>query len=110
MLATRSCRPRTSRKGASIMPDSPEILRDRGQSLEDAFFHRENQRLLARLQELKAAETNREAPVKASGMTNPAVLYKLMELGIKAEAVAAPAIVPLVEVVWADGSLDARER
>jgi hypothetical protein len=90
--------------------NSPEILRDRGLSLEEQFFRREDQRLMARLNELKAAETAREALAKASGITKPAVLEKLMELGIRAETVAALSIVPLVEVAWADGELDAKER
>jgi hypothetical protein len=92
------------------MPDSPEILRDRGRSLEDEFFHREDQRLLKRLGELKAAETTREALAKASGITAPAVLDQLVQLGIRAETLAALSVVPLVEVAWADGDLDARER
>lgn len=93
-----------------MAPDSPEILRDRGRSLEDEFFRREDQRLMQRLSELKAAETAREALAKASGITNPTVLEKLMEMGIRAETVAALSIVPLVEVAWADGTLDAKER
>jgi hypothetical protein len=88
----------------------PEILRDRGRSLEDEFFHREDQRLRARLKELHAAETAREALSRASGITNPTVLQTLMELGIRAETVAALSLVPLVEVAWADGTLDAKER
>ena len=93
-----------------MTPDSPEILRDRGRSLEDEFFRREDQRLLAKLNDLKAAATTREALAKASGINAPEVLDKLLALGIKAETVAALSIVPLVEVAWADGSLDARER
>ena len=89
---------------------SPEILRDRGRNLEDEFFRREDQRLMARLKELRSAETAREALARASGITNPDVLNKLMELGIRAETVAALKIVPLVEVAWADGTLDAKER
>jgi hypothetical protein len=88
----------------------PEILRDRGRSLEDEFFRREDKRLMQRLSELRAAEATREALGKASGITKPAVLEKLMELGIRAETVAALSIVPLVEVAWADGALDAKER
>lgn len=93
-----------------MSPQEPEILRDRGKSLEDEFFHRENQRLIKRLADLKATETTREGLSKASGITNPAVLDKLVELGIRPETVAALSIVPLVEVAWADGSLDTRER
>jgi hypothetical protein len=93
-----------------MTPNPPEILHDRGRSLEDEFFRREDQRLIARLSELRAAEATREALSKASGITKPAVLEKLMELGIRAETVAALSIVPLVEVAWADGTLDAKER
>jgi hypothetical protein len=93
-----------------MTPENPEILRDRGRSLEDEFFRREDQRLLARLTELKAAETTRAALAKASGITEAAVLDALLGLGIRAETVAALSVVPLVEVAWADGSLDARER
>jgi hypothetical protein len=77
-----------------MTPNPPEILRDRGRSLEDEFFRREDRRLMARLDELKAAESAREALAKASGITNPAVLEKLMELGIRAETVAALSIRP----------------
>ena len=90
-------------------PD-PEILRERGKSLEDEFFRREDKRLLARLQELRAAELNREALAKASGITKPDVLERLLQLGIQAHTLAALSIVPLVEVAWADGALDAKER
>jgi hypothetical protein len=93
-----------------MAPDSREFLRDHGRSLEDEFFRREDQRLLARLNELKAVETNREALAKASGISEPEVLDKMLALGIKAETLAAVSLVPLVEVAWADGSLDAKER
>jgi hypothetical protein len=90
--------------------NSPEILRDRGKSLEDEFFRREDKRLIERLKELKAAEATRDALAKASGVTRPAVLDELMGLGIRAETMAALFAVPLVEVAWADGTLDAKER
>lgn len=93
-----------------MTPQEPEILRDRGKSLEDEFFRREDRRLIERLKELKSAETTREALAKASGISNPAVLDKLLALGIHAETVAALSLVPLVEVAWADGKLDAKER
>jgi hypothetical protein len=88
----------------------PENLRDRGRDLEDEFFHREDQRLIERLNELKAVETTREALAKTTGITKPAVLDRLMALGIRAETVTALFMVPLVEVAWADGTLDAKER
>jgi hypothetical protein len=93
-----------------MTPNPPEILRDRGRSLEDEFFGREDKRLMEQLRALRAAETTREALGKASGISTPAVLDKLIELGIRAETVAALSIVPLVEVAWADGAIDPKER
>ena len=93
-----------------MTPNPPEILRDRGRSLEDEFFRREDKRLIEQLTALRAAEATREALGKASGITTPAVLDKLIELGIRAETVAALSIVPLVEVAWADGAIDPKER
>jgi hypothetical protein len=94
----------------AMTPNPPEILRDRGRSLEDEFFRREDKRLIEQLTALRAVEATREALGKASGITKPAVLDKLIGLGIRAETVAALSIVPLVEVAWADGALDAKER
>jgi hypothetical protein len=93
-----------------MTPQEPDILKDRGRDLEDEFFHREDQRLIERLNELKAVETTREALAKTTGITKPAVLDRLMALGIRAETVTALFMVPLVEVAWADGTLDAKER
>ena len=92
------------------MSQAPEGPRDRGRGLEDEFFRREDQRMIEQRRRLKASETARGALANASGITSPAVLDRLTELGIRAETVAALSIVPLVEVAWADGSLDATER
>ena len=93
-----------------MAPSDPEFLRDRGRSLEDQFFRREDQRLLAKLNEVKTAQATREALAKASGIAKPEILDKLVALGIKPETIAALSLVPLVEVAWADGTLDAKER
>jgi hypothetical protein len=93
-----------------MAPSDPEVLRDRGRSLEDEFFRREDQRLLAKLNEVKTAQLTRDALAKASGITKPEILDKLLALGIKAETIAALSLVPLVEVAWADGTLDAKEK
>jgi hypothetical protein len=92
------------------MPDQPEILADRGKALEDQFFRKEDQRLIQKLRAMKETEATREALAKASGIKDEAVLQKLVDLGVHAETVAALSVVPLVEVAWADGSLDAKEK
>ena len=92
------------------MADIPQILGDKVRTLEDEFFRKEDQRLVARLKELRERDESRESLAAASGITNPAILDKLLALGVRHETVAALAIVPLVEVAWADGSIDDKER
>lgn len=92
------------------MNQDPGLLETRRRSLEEEFFHRENQRLVENLRKMHRIEKSKEALAHASGITNDAILEKLLELGIQAETVAALALVPLVEVVWADGHLDEKER
>ncbi len=83
---------------------------DFGSSLEDEFFRREDQRLVARLRELRDTETARETLSQATGIRDDVVLDRLLALRIQPEVIAALRIVPLVEVAWADGSLDEKER
>jgi hypothetical protein len=92
------------------MAPEPEILRDRGRSLEEQFFLKEDQRLLQRLRDLQAAEHTREALAKAAGISKREILGRLLAVGLRPETIAALGLVPLVEVAWADGSLDAKER
>jgi len=90
--------------------DGKQILGDRVRTLEDEFFRREDDRLTQRLRELKQKEASREALAKASGISNQVILDTLINLGIRPEVVGALSVVPLVEVAWADGTLDAREK
>ena len=98
------------KEGKPMTSNSPEILRDREKSLEDEFFRREDKRLIERLNELEAAEVTREALAKASGVTKPAVLDRADGIGNPCGDDGRALTVPLVEVAWADGTLDAKER
>lgn len=81
-----------------------------GRELEDSFFLQEDQLLIERLKALRRMEESREALAQASGISDPKVLQRLVELGVRPECVAPLALVPIVEVAWADGSVDDRER
>lgn len=89
---------------------SEGILDDRRKALEEEFFARQNQRLLQQLQETTAAKAQAEALAAASGITDAAVLQRLAAIGLNSETVAALALIPLIEVAWADGRLEAREQ
>jgi hypothetical protein len=92
------------------MAGEPEILRERGRSLEEEFFRREDARLRENLRQAATRETTREALVRASGIKNSTVIDRLIDLDVKPETVTALSLVPLVMVAWADGSLDDSER
>lgn len=89
---------------------SNDSLSERGHSMEEEFFRREDAKLLEKLRALKDAETTRDTLSKATGITNKDVLDKLATLKIGGETAAALSVLPFVEVAWADGSIDAKER
>lgn len=87
---------------SSINPDA--------KALEDAFFARENAKLLEQMRTRTERTQQREALRAAMGAVEDATLDRLLQLGVRAETVLALTLVPLVRVAWADGELDARER
>ncbi len=89
---------------------SEEFLGDRRKALEESFFAKENEKLRHALQEKETVRTAKEALGEASGISDDAVLEHLMALDIGSDTVAALSLVPLVEVAWADGSVDDNER
>ena len=92
------------------MTQSEGFFEEKRKSLEEEFFHRESQRQLENLRQVRIMEQSREELSQASGIQNEVILDRLLELGITAQTVAALAVVPLVEVVWADGHLDEKEK
>lgn len=89
---------------------SDRNLGDTRVALEEAFFARENEKLRQQLRDLDNTKRKKEALAAASGITNETVLEKLAALNISSETVAALALVPLIAIAWADGSLDDKER
>jgi hypothetical protein len=78
--------------------------------LEEAFFLEQDRVLVDRLQAMRKLAETKEALSSVSGITNDAILTKLVQLNVKPETLAALAVVPLVEVAWADGKIEAAER
>lgn len=90
---------------------SDNFLGDRRQALEDSFFHKKDQELLARLKEAAAGTQGlRKELAAATGVGDVAFLDKLVDLGIQPETALALSLVPLVQVAWADGKIQEAER
>ena len=88
----------------------PELTEKRRQTLEDMFFHEQDRRIIeqrAKLQQLKQTKANLAA---VSGIHDDALLEKLIALEIGPETLTTLIGVPLIEVAWADGRMDEKER
>lgn len=86
-----------------------EILGDRKKALEEEFFRKQNERQRAALQARRKREESASA-LREAGITDEAMIGRLLDLGVDAEAMVALELVPLVAVAWADGTMDDRER
>lgn len=87
-----------------------ESLEERGRALENQFYDKENQQKLGAMKEKLETQSTRDELRKASGMSDDAVLDKLVGLGLKGNTIAALSLVPLISVAWADGSIQDNER
>jgi len=89
---------------------SEVTLEERGRALENQFYEKESQQKLAAMKEKLESQETRDELRKASGMSDDAVLDKLVALGLKANTIAALSLVPLIAVAWADGTIQDNER
>lgn len=87
-----------------------DSLDSRRRNLEEAFFAERDRKLIEKKKEQRKLAEAKQNLAKASGISNDAILTKLVELNISADTVASLAIVPLVEVAWADGEVDEKEK
>jgi hypothetical protein len=85
-------------------------MEERKNALEDEFFHKEDAKKLEAMKEKLTEQATRDELRKVSGMTDDAVLDKLVELGLNGKTVAALSLVPLISVAWADGAIQDNER
>jgi tellurite resistance protein len=79
-------------------------------SLEDAFFVRENAKLLDEMRKKAVLQERRDALRQVIKDADDALLDHLLALGVNAETALAMSMLPLVRVAWADGAIDAKER
>ncbi len=87
-----------------------DALAKRGHSLEEMFFKEREAKLIAERRKLEEMQKNKEALAQVSGIKNTKVLDKLLQLEVSPSTLTSLAILPLVEVAWADGTLDEKEK
>ncbi len=94
------------KKGESLIG----FLDSRRRTLEDAFFRKRDAILAEQFHKLEKMKETKQALHKVSGITDEKVLDKLVALNVRPETLASLAMVPLVEIAWADGSIGVEER
>ena len=85
-------------------------LKATARALEDSFFAKENARILQELREASAHEEKKKEFREYLNIENEEVLDALIDLEVEPETLVAFTLVPLVEVAWADGEIQPKER
>jgi tellurite resistance protein len=82
----------------------------RSKTLEDLFFLKQDEILMEDFHRMQAMKETKESLSKVSGIADDEILQKFVDLGIRPETLASLALVPLIEVAWADGSVEKEEK
>ncbi len=87
-----------------------DALADRRKELEETFFAKQNQELVAKLKAEKQKTLDKEGLQELTGIKNDEVLEKLISLKMNRETISALSLFPLIQVAWADGAVDTKEQ
>lgn len=85
-------------------------LHKRGRALEDAFFNKQDEALLAKLRAQQDAERKKGEIAGATGIRDSKILDTLVGQGVGPDALAALAIAPIVLMAWRKGRVEPSER
>src|SRR6185503_6911896 len=87
-----------------------EFLGDRRRIQEEEYFQRQEQELIAKLQQRGRQEAARQLLAERAGDADQEILQDLEALGYTPETVMLLHLVPLLETAWAEGGVSDRER
>lgn len=87
-----------------------DAFKERGRALEEEYFRRREQELIAKMREKAAADIARQELGARTGVADAQLLADLQELGYTADTISLLHVVPLVQMAWAEGHVSMRER
>lgn len=85
-------------------------LSDRRRGHEEDYFRKRDRELVEKLRAAKAADQARQDLGAKTGLTDPAMIAELQELGFTPETVSLLPLVPILETAWAEGGVSSAER
>jgi hypothetical protein len=91
------------------MPDH-DAFAERGRALEEDYFRKKDRELIEKLRRASDADRARSELSTQTGLTDPAMLNALLELGLTPDTVVLLPLVPAVELAWAEGGITPAER
>lgn len=83
---------------------------DRRKALEEQFFQQHEMALVQKMKDAAQAVVSKAEIQKLTGITNDQVLGALAALKVGGAATLVMSLFPLIEVAWADGKIDDKER
>jgi len=89
---------------------SAVTLEEGTKALEDRFSENVAAQALDALRAKKAERLTRDELRKSSGIADDEVLDRLIALGLTTHTIVALSLIPLIEVAWADGVIQDKER
>ena len=87
-----------------------DVFEKRRQSFEAEFFKKQDQLLIDKIRLTLEKEQPREMLKKLTGITDESVIDTLIAMHVSHDTLAAFGLYPLVEIAWADGAIDEKER
>jgi uncharacterized tellurite resistance protein B-like protein len=89
---------------------SGDAFDKRRQALEEEFFKKHNQKLVDKLRAELDKKLTRQELEQLTGISDAGVIDTLLRMNLDKTTFAAFGLYPLVEVAWADGKVDEKER
>ena len=86
-----------------------DIFRDRERGEEQAYFHQEDAKLIAKLHQKAQLNEIAHALAEKLHADEPALLDRIQKLGVTLDTGSAFILAPLVEVAWVDGQVSDAE-
>ena len=87
-----------------------DIFRDRERGEEDAYFRKQDAKLIAKLRQKAQFSEIAHALAEKLHADEPALLERIQKLGVTLDTGSAFILAPLVEVAWIDGDVSHAER
>lgn len=89
---------------------SKTVFEKREQAFEAVFFAKLDEERIKKLRAKRKEKIEMERLASSSGISDPDLLRRILELGLDAPTVQALGLVPLVSTAWASGEVTAAQR